>query len=52
MVGTGASGMQVGPSIVDDVAQLTIFQRSPHWAIKNALYFSQVSEGKKWALKN
>ena len=52
MVGTGASGMQVGPSIVDDVAQLTIFQRSPHWAIKNALYFSEVSEGKKWALKN
>ena len=52
MIGTGASGMQVGPSIVDRVAKLTIFQRSPHWAVHNPLYHAQVEPGKKWALKN
>jgi 4-hydroxyacetophenone monooxygenase len=50
MIGTGASGMQVGPSIIDRVAQLTIFQRSPHWAVHNPLYHSEVKPGKQWAL--
>jgi 4-hydroxyacetophenone monooxygenase len=52
MIGTGASGMQVGPSIIDEVASLSIFQRSAQWAIRNPLYFSEVKPGKKWALKN
>ncbi|OKO83022.1 NAD(P)/FAD-dependent oxidoreductase [Bradyrhizobium sp. AS23.2] len=52
MIGTGASGMQVGPEIAPEVASLTIFQRSPHWAAKNPLYHSAVSEGQVWALKN
>ena len=52
MIGTGASGMQVGPSIVDRVAQLSIFQRSPHWAVHNPLYHAEVAPGKKWALAN
>ncbi|MFZ9508981.1 MAG: flavin-containing monooxygenase [Burkholderiaceae bacterium] len=52
MIGTGASGMQVGPSIVDRVAQLSIFQRSPHWAVHNPLYHAKVEPGKKWALAN
>jgi len=50
MIGTGASGMQVGPSIVDRVAQLSIFQRSPHWAVHNPLYHATVAPEKKWAL--
>jgi len=52
MIGTGASGMQVGPSIVDRVARLSIFQRSPHWAVHNPLYHAKVEPGKKWALAN
>ena len=32
IIGTGASAMQIVPTIADDVAQLTIFQRSPQWA--------------------
>ncbi len=52
MIGTGASGMQVGPSIAPIVEQLTIFQRSPHWAMHNPLYFETVSAEKKWVLKN
>ncbi|GAA5063761.1 flavin-containing monooxygenase [Nocardia callitridis] len=31
IVGTGASSMQIAPAIVDRVAHLTIFQRSPQW---------------------
>ncbi len=52
MIGTGASGMQVGPAIQGDVENLTIFQRSPHWAMLNPLYFETVSNAKKWVLDN
>ncbi len=52
MIGTGASGMQVGPSIAPIVRKLKIFQRSPHWAMHNPLYFETVSDEKKWVLKN
>jgi 4-hydroxyacetophenone monooxygenase len=52
MIGTGASGMQTAPSIAPDVAHLTIFQRTPHWAVANPNYHAKVGEGKKWALKN
>jgi len=50
MVGTGASGQQVGPTIAPDVAKLTILQRSPHWVVPNPNYFAEVSEGMKWVL--
>src|ERR1700692_4764288 len=52
MIGTGASGHQVGPTIAPDVARLSIFQRSPHWVVPNPNYHADVSEGKKWALAN
>jgi 4-hydroxyacetophenone monooxygenase len=52
MIGTGASGMQIGPAIAPEVGRLTIFQRSPHWAMHNPLYFETVSDAKKWVLKN
>lgn len=32
LVGNGASAMQVAPAIVDEVASLTIIQRTPQWA--------------------
>jgi 4-hydroxyacetophenone monooxygenase len=52
MIGTGASGHQVGPTIAPDVERLMIFQRSPHWVVPNPNYHSGVDEGKKWALAN
>ena len=52
MIGTGASGMQVGPAIAPTVGKLTILQRSPHWAMANPLYFETVTDNKKWVLKN
>lgn len=51
-IGTGASGMQLGPRIAPIVGRLTIFQRSPHWARKNPLLFAKVSDGLKWGLEH
>src|SRR5580658_94585 len=51
MIGTGASGMQVGPSIAPIVGHLTIFQRSAHWAVHNANYHKAVGAVKTVALK-
>lgn len=33
VIGSGSSGVQIIPSIVDDVAQLTSYQRTPNWAV-------------------
>jgi len=33
VIGTGASAIQLVPSIVDDAAQVTVFQRSPAWTL-------------------
>jgi 4-hydroxyacetophenone monooxygenase len=52
MIGTGASGHQVGPTIAPEVERLMIFQRSPHWVVPNPNYHASVDQGKKWALAN
>jgi len=52
MIGTGASGHQVGPTIAPEVERLMIFQRSPHWVVPNPNYHVGVSDGKRWALAN
>lgn len=51
LVGTGASAMQAGPAIAEEVDQLTIFQRSPQWVSPNPNYHREVPEGKKLALE-
>lgn len=50
MIGTGASGHQVGPTIAPECERLMIFQRSPHWVVPNPNYFGEVTDGKKWVL--
>ena len=52
MIGTGASGMQAGPTIASEVGNLTIFQRTPHWVIANPNYHRDVNDGKKWVLEH
>jgi 4-hydroxyacetophenone monooxygenase len=52
LIGTGASGMQVGPTIAPDVERLTIFQRSPNWIRTRPRYHETVPAGKKWALEH
>ena len=37
LVGAGASGFQIGPTIADEVEQLTIFQRTAQWIIPEPL---------------
>jgi 4-hydroxyacetophenone monooxygenase len=49
MVGTGASGMQIGPALARTAGHLSIVQRSPHWVMHNPNYHKSVSEGARWA---
>ncbi|MFN8228802.1 MAG: NAD(P)/FAD-dependent oxidoreductase [Mycobacterium sp.] len=52
LVGAGASGFQIGPAIVDDVAALTVFQRTPQWMAPNPRYHDDVTNGEKWAMRH
>lgn len=52
MVGTGASAFQIGPSIVDQVGSLKIFQRSPPWMLPTPTYHDDIAPGMKWLLKH
>ena len=38
LIGAGASGFQIAPTIADDVEQLTVFQRTAQWVFPNANY--------------
>jgi 4-hydroxyacetophenone monooxygenase len=52
LVGTGASAVQVGPAIVDEVRSLHVFQRSGSWVARRPNIDRAVSEEKKWALNH
>ena len=52
LVGAGASGFQIGPAIVDDVAALTVFQRPPQWMAPNPRYHAAVGDGEHWAMRH
>jgi 4-hydroxyacetophenone monooxygenase len=52
MIGAGASGFQIAPAIADDVASLTIFQRTAQWMFPNPNYHAKVGDGMRWALQN
>lgn len=45
VVGTGASAMQVVPTIADEAGEVVVFQRSPQWVAPNANYLRDVDEG-------
>ncbi len=52
VIGTGASAMQVVPRIAPEVERLSIFQRSPQWAVPNPDYLRAIDEGEKWLLRH
>jgi 4-hydroxyacetophenone monooxygenase len=52
LVGAGASGFQIAPTIADDVEQLTVFQRTAQWMFPNANYHRQVPDGDRWAMRH
>jgi 4-hydroxyacetophenone monooxygenase len=52
VVGTGASAMQIVPAVAGEVAQLTVFQRSPQWVAPSSDYFSRVGDEIHWLMNN
>lgn len=52
LLGAGASGFQIGPAIVDAVASLTVFQRTPQWMAPNPRYRRRVQPTEKWAMRH
>lgn len=51
-IGAGATGFQIAPTIADDVAQLTIYERTAQWMFPNPVYKSAVPPGDRWALRH
>jgi 4-hydroxyacetophenone monooxygenase len=52
LVGAGASGFQIAPTIADQVAELTIYQRTAQWMFPNPVYRTSVPAGERWALRH
>jgi 4-hydroxyacetophenone monooxygenase len=52
LLGAGASGFQIAPTIADDVAQLTVYQRTAQWMFPNPIYHAQVPAGDRWAMRH
>ena len=52
LVGAGASGFQIAPTIADEVEQLTVFQRTAQWMFPNANYHRHVPDGDAWAMRH
>ena len=51
VVGTGASAMQIVPTIADTVAELTVYQRSPQWARPIPRFHDELSESAHWLVE-
>jgi 4-hydroxyacetophenone monooxygenase len=52
VVGTGASAMQIVPSIADKVASLAVYQRTAQWARPVARYHDEIGEPVQWLMQN
>ena len=52
VIGAGASGFQIVPTIAADVAELTVFQRTAQWMFPNPNYHEPVGPGVQWALRH
>jgi len=52
MIGAGASGFQIAPTIAPAVGHLTVFQRTAQWMFPNPNYHATVGPGVRWALRH
>ena len=52
VIGTGASGYQVVPSIADQVSSLFVFQRSAPWALPAPDYHKDIRPGLRWLFQH
>jgi len=51
IIGTGASAMQIVPTIADEVASLAIYQRSAQWARPIPRYHDAITDAGQWLLE-
>lgn len=52
IIGTGASAMQIVPTIAGEVAQLDVYQRSAQWARPIPRYHDTLTDSAQWLLEN
>ena len=52
LIGAGATGFQIAPTIADEVAELTVFQRTAQWMFPNPVYHRAVPPGDAWAMRH
>lgn len=52
LIGTGATAMQIAPTIAGRVASLAIYQRSPQWARPIPRYHHPIPDGAQWLLES
>jgi 4-hydroxyacetophenone monooxygenase len=52
VIGTGASAAQFIPAIAPEVADLTVFQRTPTWFVPVPTYHDDVLPGLSWLLQH
>jgi len=52
VIGTGATAMQLVPTIADDCRRLTVYQRTPQWSRPIPGYSDPISDGIQWLLRH
>ena len=52
VIGTGASAMQMARTTAQVAEHLSIFQRSPQWAVPSDTYHRLVSDDKRWLFRH
>jgi len=52
LIGAGATGFQIAPTIADRVEHLSIFERTAQWIIPNPMYHATVPPGDRWAQRH
>jgi 4-hydroxyacetophenone monooxygenase len=52
VIGTGASSVQLVPTIAEQGAHITVFQRTPQWVRPTEDYNSPVPPGSRWLFEN
>ena len=52
VIGTGATAMQLVPTVADQVADVTVFQRTAQWARPIPGYSEPIGEGAQWLLQH
>ena len=50
IIGTGASAMQIVPTVVDSVKAMTVYQRTPQWVRPIARFHDLIGEAGQWLL--